>query len=281
MSAARSRLTGSATLRLTALLQGNVAGSVFQMGNGQLAFRYDDEWRSSATAYPLSVSMPLAAAEHGNQATRAFLRGLLPDNPDVVAWWARRYGVSRYRVVDLLLHIGEDCAGVVQFAKPERVDALLGAPTAADEASSIDWLPKEDAEERLRALRLNPAAGRVTGDTGQFSLAGAQPKTALCQGDDGRWGVPTGRTPTNRILKPPTLGLDDFAYRGLGWQCRASARMSPITCDGASVAYERPPQYSFNEHRSREDRFNHDPVVGNWLSPSRSRVRSVEQSAYL
>ena len=46
----RSRLTGSAKLRLTALLEGRVAGHVFQMGNGRLAFRYDDAWRSRVAA---------------------------------------------------------------------------------------------------------------------------------------------------------------------------------------------------------------------------------------
>src|SRR6185437_13558152 len=45
------------------------------------------------------------------------------------------------------------------------------------------------------------------GDTGQFSLAGAQPKTALLL-EKGRWGVPSGRTPTTHILKPPTAELD-------------------------------------------------------------------------
>jgi serine/threonine-protein kinase HipA len=39
------------------------------------------------------------------------------------------------------------------------------------------------------------------GDAGQFSLAGAQPKTALLF-DGQRWGVPSGRIPTSHILKP-------------------------------------------------------------------------------
>ena len=47
-------------------------------------------------------------------------------------------------------------------------------------------------------------------DTGQFSLAGAQPKTALLF-DGQRWGVPGGRTPTTHILKPPIRGLDGHA----------------------------------------------------------------------
>jgi serine/threonine-protein kinase HipA len=44
---------------------------------------------------------------------------------------------------------------------------------------------------------------RADRDTGRFSLAGAQPKTALFF-ERTRWGVPSGRTPTTHILKPPT-----------------------------------------------------------------------------
>jgi serine/threonine-protein kinase HipA len=52
-------------------------------------------------------------------------------------------------------------------------------------------------------LRADHAAWRLPRDTGQFSLAGAQPKTALLL-QNGRWGVPAGRQPTTHILKPPT-----------------------------------------------------------------------------
>jgi serine/threonine-protein kinase HipA len=47
----------------------------------------------------------------------------------------------------------------------------------------------------------------LDGDAGQFSLAGAQPKTALFF-DGKRWGVPAGRLPTTHILKPPVPHLD-------------------------------------------------------------------------
>jgi hypothetical protein len=56
--------------------------------------------------------------------------------------------------------------------------------------------------ERLRILRADHSAWRLQGDTGLFSLAGAQPKTALLLEKE-RWGVPSGRTPTTHILKPP------------------------------------------------------------------------------
>lgn len=222
MNASRSRMTKSARPRLAALLNGEIVGWVHQAGNGRLWFRYEPAWQNDPDSYPLSLSMPLAAAEHGSRAIRAYLWGLLPDNPDVLAWWARRYEVSRYSVVDLLAHVGEDCAGAVQFAVPGRAPALQGVPTIVEEATSVTWLTPEQLGTRLRDLRINPAAGRAPNDTSQFSLAGAQPKTALYESADGQWGVPAGRMPTNRILKPPTLALDDLAYNE-HW-CLALAR---------------------------------------------------------
>jgi serine/threonine-protein kinase HipA len=59
-------------------------------------------------------------------------------------------------------------------------------------------------------LRADHAAWRLPRDTGQFSLAGAQPKTALLFQND-RWGIPSGRLPTTHILKPPTGHFDGHA----------------------------------------------------------------------
>jgi serine/threonine-protein kinase HipA len=59
-------------------------------------------------------------------------------------------------------------------------------------------------------LRADASVGRAPHDAGQFSLAGAQPKTALLF-DGQRWGVPSGREPTTHILKPSTGGFDGHA----------------------------------------------------------------------
>jgi len=62
-------------------------------------------------------------------------------------------------------------------------------------------LGEDDVAARLALLRDDAAAGRLASDAGRFSLAGAQPKTALLF-DGQRWGVPSGRVPTSHILKP-------------------------------------------------------------------------------
>src|SRR5208282_2743710 len=78
------------------------------------------------------------------------------------------------------------------------------------EPGKLAWLSEDEIAERLRALRADHSAWRAATDTGQFSLAGAQPKTALMF-QNGRWGVPSGRTPTTHILKPPTGEWDGHA----------------------------------------------------------------------
>lgn len=184
---------------LIALFEKRKVGRVI-LESGRLSFHYDEEWRSSELqSFPLSLSMPLIAAEHGHAPTHAFLWGLLPDNERVLDRWASRFHVSARNPFALIANVGEDCAGAVQFVRPERLQKLRNQIR-----ESVVWLTEEEVAERLIELRRDHSAWRLPGDTGQFSLAGAQPKTALLY-RDGRWGIPSGRTPSTHILKPPLL----------------------------------------------------------------------------
>ena len=190
------------TGELVVLLNGEEAGRLWRAKSGELRLAYVPAWQEAEDAYPLSLSMPLARREHRGAAVEAYLEGLLPDNDAILRNWGRRFGVSARNPFALLAHVGEDCAGAVQFAAPERVDAVRSAA-----AGSVTWLSDAEVAQRLRELGRDPAAWREASDTGQFSLAGAQRKTALLR-ESGRWGVPSGRVPTTHILKPP---LADFA----------------------------------------------------------------------
>lgn len=187
---------------LNVLLDDNIVGAVVQNKQGRLKFTYDDAWRKADGAYPLSLSMPLAAAEHSHAVIDAFIWGLLPDNEFVLAQWAKKFQVSARNAFALISNVGEDCAGAVQFVLPERIDKVLGAGDG-----DVEWIEEDEIAKRLAALRVDHSAWRRPQDTGQFSLAGAQPKTALLF-EDGRWGVPSGRLPTTHILKPPTGEFD-------------------------------------------------------------------------
>jgi len=193
------------TGELVALLGGKEVGRVRKDTRGRLTFVYDEGWRQAPDAYPLSLSMPLAAEEHGPSAVGAFLWGLLPDNERVIDRWAAKFQVSARNVFALISHVGEDCAGAVQFVTPDRLDAIRSG-----KEDEVEWLDELDIAKRLQTLRDDPAAWRLPRDTGQFSLAGAQPKTALLL-QNGRWGIPCGRIPTTHILKPPTGHFDGHA----------------------------------------------------------------------
>jgi serine/threonine-protein kinase HipA len=180
-------------------------GRVRQDQRRRLKFIYNDEWRETRGAYPLSLSMPLAASEHPHDVIEAFIWGLLPENELVLERWAKKFQVSAHSAYALISQVGEDCAGAVQFVRPDRLDAVLNSGPG-----DIDWLDELDIAARLKTLREDHSAWRRPSDTGQFSLAGAQPKTALLL-QDGKWGVPSGRIPTTHILKPPTGAFDGHA----------------------------------------------------------------------
>jgi len=223
------------TAELVALLDGKEAGRVHNDARGRLTFVYSDEWRLAADAYPLSLSMPLAAKEHGRSAVEAYLWGLLPDNEQVLARWAAKFQVSARNVFALISHVGEDCAGAVQFVTPDRLDTIRRGTE-----DKVEWLAAPDIAKRLQTLRRDHAAWRLPRDLGQFSLAGAQPKTALLL-QNNRWGIPSGRVPTTHILKPPTGHFDGHAENehiclGLARSLGLPAAQSEVTRFGEEIA---------------------------------------------
>lgn len=174
----------------------------------RMTFVYDEGWRTDATSYPLSLSMPLSAESHSHDVISPFLWGLLPDNDGVLRRWGERFHVSPGNVFRLLEHVGEDCAGAVQLVKPERIEVWR----AARSSGRVQWLNEDEIAERLRLLLRDHSASRTGTDRGHFSLAGAQPKTALhYDPKGGRWGVPSGTVPTTHIFKPPTGDFDGYA----------------------------------------------------------------------
>lgn len=195
------------TTTLSIIAAGQRLGTVTLKGN-RLTLHYEQSWRESSGAFPLSVSMPMMTAEHSHSRIDAFLRGLLPDSDQVIDQWAKRFHISAKNPFKLLEHVGEDCAGAIQFIPPEREETLIGM--ASEE--KVTWLSEEELAGRIGLLLENHGSTRTSTDTGQFSLAGAQPKTALFRDtQSGRWGVPEGATPTTHILKPATGQFDGYA----------------------------------------------------------------------
>jgi serine/threonine-protein kinase HipA len=212
---------------LVVLADGRIMGEIRRSPAGRLAFVYDEGWRTSPGAYPLSLSMPLVVAEHEHGRIEPWLWGLLPDNEAILARWGQRFQVSSRNAFALLGAVGEDCAGAVQLVPPDRVSTLVEASKG-----SVSWLSSRDIAERLALLRKDQSAWRIARDTGQFSLAGAQPKTALLY-DGRRWGVPSGRMATTHILKPPIDAFDGHAENE--HMCLALARALEIPAARSQV----------------------------------------------
>lgn len=190
------------TETLLVLIGDTQAGVVTRSQAGRLRFAYDDDYRIRTVATPLSVSMPVQVRSHPEQVITPWLWNLLPDDDAVVKRWARQFQVSATPFSLLATQIGVDCAGAVRFVPPERLTEAIGRP------GGVTWLTEDEVAVRLRDLHADSTAWLGRSFTGQFSLAGAQAKTALLY-QDGRWGLPHGAAATTHILKPSVVGLDD------------------------------------------------------------------------
>jgi len=185
---------------LTVILEGRTIGRLTRSRSGDLRLDYDDWYVADGEATPLSVALPAVERTHGDRVVTAWLWGLLPDNADVLARWGSRFSVSATSPFGLLgTQVGHDCAGAVQFARDEDLADVLERP------GRIDWLDENEVAQLLAGLRSDSTSWLGRGFTGQFSLGGAQAKTALTF-DGRRWGRPSG-TPTTHILKPAIPGL--------------------------------------------------------------------------
>lgn len=199
--------------RLDVYLDGVFAGRLEQTTAGDIAFDYDERYRSAVDPTPLSLSMPLSAVHHRKRVVLPWLQGLLPDGDAALQAMSRRFGVSPRNPFALLARVGADAAGAVQIV-PE------GTP-ASDAGAQGDVRAVDDAEvaAMLEAAVVGYTDGvEVAGALGRFSLAGAQPKIALHR-LDGAWGVPVDATPTTHILKPvvgPLARLDIVEQLTLG-----------------------------------------------------------------
>lgn len=189
---------------LVVVMARQVVGHVTRK-QSRLELTYDEAYRQSPGATPLSVSMPLSQPVHRHARVAPWLDGLLPDDDAVRRRWARRFQVSASSPFALLSSpVGEDCAGAAQFLTYDRLDAALS------DQGDVDWLSESQVAARLRDLREDRTSWLGRDFTGRFSLAGAQAKMALLHDPDrDRWGLPTGAAATSHILKPTIAGFDD------------------------------------------------------------------------
>jgi serine/threonine-protein kinase HipA len=193
-------------VQLAVLVSDQYCATIDDAG-GKPHLQYDMASEGVTHGRAVSISMPPRGERYGGAVVSNWLWNLLPDNDATLQSIARdtshSHSVCSWKnPVRLLEKVGEDCAGAVQIVHMDMVGATRD--------SGIQHLSGTEVENIIRGLRSGQnLTGRDQNRTrGQFSLAGAQPKTALRRLPDGTWGVPFGREATTHILKPPIIGYD-------------------------------------------------------------------------
>jgi serine/threonine-protein kinase HipA len=149
---------------LTVLLGGRVVGRLSQGEGGALSFAYDDAYRESPGALPISLSLPLSAGSHAHRTVRAFCQGLLPDNEGVLERWGRDFQALGLPPTSKYQSDGGP--------SPEQIVALVrravGPPVAAVEvarfvdALALNWLiAGTDAHAKNYSVLLEAASAEA------------------------------------------------------------------------------------------------------------------------
>lgn len=186
---------------LTIVTNGEVVGDIQRNSTRRMRLRYTGAGTKAFT--PLSVMMPGSRGRHREAVLSPWLDGLLPDRPETLRQWRRRFSLgSDLSTFSLLRYVGEDVAGAAQFVRPERIDAVLSSSGAVVPVS------RTDVADMLRRAMADLPVSSEAGPEGKFSLAGAQAKIAV-QHDGGVWSNPHGSSPSTHILKPAIPGMED------------------------------------------------------------------------
>ena len=211
---------------LDVIIHGERAGTVSDGRDGRALFTYSDEYLARPSPVPLSTGFPLDSRPHD---VEAWLDGLLADNDEVRRRWATDYGVYSTRPSDLLgTPVGRDCAGAVQFCRPEDIADVVSR------GSRLEPLTESDVAGIVASLRADAAAWNENRWETAFSLGGAQAKTAL-RFDGGQWSLPGGSACTTHILKPAPERFPDLDI--VEHLCQQTARNLGIQAAATECAY--------------------------------------------
>ena len=187
------------TNTLNIFLNTILVGKLTKASNGEISFNYDNDW--IVNGFEISRSLPLQEQAYRGEVVSRYFDNLLPDNEEIKALVATKFGAESTRSFDLLTAIGRDCVGAFSFL-PEGLEHPLDF--------ELSYSPISDMEigRRLKSLGSTSPLGMKEGDF-RISIAGAQEKTAFLK-LNGTWKEPHGLTPTTHILKTSigALGVD-------------------------------------------------------------------------
>lgn len=194
---------------------GRLVGTLSQQ-EGRLGFVYAAPWLVSATARPLSMSLPLRAEAFDDRAARPFFAGLLPEG-DMRVSIARMLHVSARNDFALLDRLGGECAGAVTLLEPGQTPAEE-VFAQGEEGERVRWL---DDAALLQLMDELPRRPLLAGEAGvRLSLAGAQDKLPVVV-REGRIGLPLHGAASTHILKPAIAGVEGSVHNE--WFCMTLA----------------------------------------------------------
>jgi serine/threonine-protein kinase HipA len=205
---------------------------------------YEEAWRASRDAFPVSLSMPRSQATWPPEKVLPWLMNLLPEGEPMRAM-QRALGVAQEDVLGLISASGGDLAGALRIGgrRTEHGDYRL--------------VPDPEALERI--IGQLPRKPFLVGEEGvTMSLAGAQDKLPVGL-LNGQIAVPMNGAPSTHILKPDNPRLpgsvqNEALCMVLAARCRLSA--APVTTGRAGDrAYLLVQRY---------DREGHAPTATRW-----------------
>jgi serine/threonine-protein kinase HipA len=188
--------------RLRVLQNNQLVGYFLKQPSGAVEFQYDESWLNNKNSYPVSISLPLREDAFRGAPVAAVFENLLPDSDKLRQAVAETIGADGTDAYSLLLQIGRDCVGALQFITEDD-------DTDIPDTSAISGEPISDAEiEKLLNNLARAPLGLDRDHDFRISVAGAQEKTALLFHKK-KWLRPSGTTPTTHILKTQIGNLPD------------------------------------------------------------------------
>ena len=195
-------------MKLDVLIGGRLAGSLDLSNTARPVFSYDGSYLQQPDATPLSTRFPLDDLPVSDVSLRHWLMGMLPDDERVLRSLCEEHDVSGSDRLALLgTPMGVECAGAIQFCRPDVTEGLL------DGEGGLRQLSDSEVVGWLRNLRNDPAYRPEPALVSSgFSLAGMQPKIALRRRDR-KWHVPWGAEPSSHIIK--VARSDTYAHEAV------------------------------------------------------------------
>ncbi len=152
-----------------------------------ISLAYEPSWEQRASAFPISLTIPLRSGTYGAEQVMPWLANLLPETH--LSEIGQQLKVSPQDIVGLLTRLGRDTAGAFSIGEPRR------------DGNNFRIVPDEAALERI--LNELPERPFLVGEQGvSMSLAGVQDKLPVYLGEDGKIAIPVDGTPSTHILKP-------------------------------------------------------------------------------